>query len=144
MTAVTIRRIARLASWLDLLAERALAMILLVLRTSRSRQPWLRYAGVRTPGGGSYPAGIGLPHVLLNVCALLGLMASYEAADTIVAARSTMCRTANGRTRACCGYNIRTSRATGSNSSKKPGTQVIVYPKGFASGQLLLPYSEGR
>jgi hypothetical protein len=59
-------------------------MILLVLRTSRSRQPWLRYAGVRAPGGGSYPAGIGPPHVLLHVCALLGLMASYEAADTIV------------------------------------------------------------
>ena len=27
---------------------------------------------------------------------------------------------------------------------KKPGTQVIVYPKDLASGRLLLPYSEGR
>jgi branched-chain amino acid transport system substrate-binding protein len=35
-------------------------------------------------------------------------------------------------------------KGNGLDQFKKPGTQVIVYPKGFASGQLLLPYSEGR
>lgn len=35
-------------------------------------------------------------------------------------------------------------KGNGLEQFKKPGTQVIVYPKGFASGQLLLPYSEGR
>ena len=35
-------------------------------------------------------------------------------------------------------------KGNGLDQFKKPGTQVIVYPKSFASGQLLLPYSEGR
>ena len=35
-------------------------------------------------------------------------------------------------------------KGSGLEQFKKPGTQVIVYPKDFASGQLLLPYSERR
>jgi hypothetical protein len=35
-------------------------------------------------------------------------------------------------------------KVSGLEQFKKPGTQVIVYPKDFASGQLLLPYSERR
>jgi hypothetical protein len=119
VTAVTIRRIARLASWLDLLAEQkrpgddptcladeqvAAAMAQICRRTA--------------PGGGSYPAGIGLPHVLLHVCALLGLMASYEAADTIV---GKVDYAPNGEWK-----NPRVlwvqypSRSAGSNSSRNP------------------------
>jgi branched-chain amino acid transport system substrate-binding protein len=35
-------------------------------------------------------------------------------------------------------------KGSGLDQFKKPGTQVIVYPKDLASGRLLLPYSEGR
>jgi hypothetical protein len=118
-------------------------MILLVLRTGRSRQPWLRYAGVRAPGDGSYPAGIGLPHVLLHVCALLGLMASYEAADTIVG-KVDYAPNGEWKNPRVLWVQYQNVKGSGLEQFKKPGTQVIVYPKDFASGQLLLPYSERR
>ena len=54
-----------------------------------------------------------------------------------------MRRTANGRTRVQW-VQYQNVKGNGLEQFKKPGTQVIVYPKDFASGQLLLPYSERR
>jgi hypothetical protein len=64
---------------------------------------------------GSYPAGIGLPHVLLRVCALLGLMASDEAArgcsdDTVMAGVVTRHTPDDGALQAPLGRSRRRQR----------------------------------
>jgi hypothetical protein len=97
----------------------------------------------KSPSTTSYPAGIGLPHVQLPVCALLGLMASYEAADTIVG-KVDYAPNGEWKNPRVLWVQYQNVKGNGLEQFKKPGTQVIVYPKDFASGQLLLPYSERR